>query len=53
MGAEAVRAILDDSPSVLIGEERGAIVRVPLKSVADQGRLLDPSLIELVDKLSV
>lgn len=53
MGAEAIRAILDRSESVLIGEERGAMVRVPLEAVADQHRELDPSLIELVNRLSV
>jgi 6-phosphofructokinase 1 len=52
MGAGAIKAILDGAGPSLIGEERGAIVRVPLSEVATQRRPLDPSLIELVHQLS-
>lgn len=52
MGADAVKAILDGAGPSLIGEERGAIVRVPLGEVTSQRRQLDPSLIELVHQLS-
>jgi 6-phosphofructokinase 1 len=52
MGAEAVKAILEGVGPSLIGEERGAMVRVPLGEVASQRRQLDPSLIELVHQLS-
>jgi 6-phosphofructokinase 1 len=52
MGAGAVKAILDGAGPSLIGEERGAIVRVPLNEVANRRRPLDPSLIELVHQLS-
>jgi 6-phosphofructokinase 1 len=52
MGAGAVKAVLDGAGSSLIGEERGAIVRVPLVEVSSQRRPLDPSLIELVHQLS-
>jgi hypothetical protein len=52
MGAGAVSAILDGAGPSLIGEERGAIVRVPLSEVANKRRPLDPSLIELVHQLS-
>ena len=52
MGAGAVKAILDGAGPSLIGEERGAIVRVPLGEVANKRRPLDPSLIELVHQLS-
>src|SRR5271163_3238802 len=52
MGAGAVKAILDVAGPSLIGEERGAIVRVPLAEVANQRRPLDPALIELVHELS-
>jgi 6-phosphofructokinase 1 len=52
MGAAAVSAILDGAGSSLIGEDRGAIVRVPLSEVVDQRRPLDPALIELVHQLS-
>jgi hypothetical protein len=52
MGAGAVKAILDGAGPSLIGEERGAIVRVPLADVANRRRPLDPALIELVHELS-
>ena len=52
MGVGAVKAILDGSPPALIGEERGAIVRVPLGEAADRRRTLDPALIDLVHQLS-
>lgn len=52
MGAAAVQAILDGAGPSLIGEERGAIVRVPLGKVATQRRQLDQSLIDLVHQLS-
>jgi 6-phosphofructokinase 1 len=52
MGAGAVQAILDGAGPSLIGEERGAIVRVPLGEVASQRRQLDQSLIDLVHQLS-
>ena len=52
MGAGAVKAILDGAGPSLIGEERGAIVRVPLGEVATQRRQLDQSLIDLVHQLS-
>lgn len=52
MGAGAVQAILDGAGPSLIGEERGAIVRVPLGEVATQRRQLDQSLIDLVHQLS-
>jgi 6-phosphofructokinase 1 len=52
MGAGAVRAILDGAGPSLIGEERGAIVFVPLGEVASQRRQLDQSLIDLVHQLS-
>jgi len=52
MGAGAVRAVLDGAGPSLIGEERGAIVCVPLGEVANKRRPLDPSLIELVHQLS-
>ena len=52
MGAGAIKAILDGAGPSLIGEDRGAIVRVPLSEVATQRRPLDPSLIELVHQLS-
>ena len=52
LGAGAVSAVLDGAGSSLIGEERGAIVRVPLGEVASRRRPLDPSLIELVHQLS-
>jgi 6-phosphofructokinase 1 len=52
LGAGAVAAILDESVPALIGEERGAIVRVPLSDLGDQRRTLDPALIELVHQLS-
>ncbi len=52
MGAGAVSAILDGAGPSLIGEERGAIVRVPLNDIANKRRPLDPSLIELVHQLS-
>jgi 6-phosphofructokinase 1 len=52
MGAGAIKAILDGAGPSLIGEERGAIVRVPLGEVANKRRPLDPSLIELVHQLS-
>ena len=52
MGADAVKAILEGTGPSLIGEERGAIVRIPLGEVASQRRQLDPSLIELVHQLS-
>ena len=52
MGAGAVRAVLDGAGPSLIGEERGAIVCVPLGEVANKRRPLDHSLIELVHQLS-
>jgi len=52
LGAGAVAAILDESVPALIGEERGAIVRIPLSDLGDQRRTLDPALIELVHQLS-
>jgi hypothetical protein len=52
MGMGAVRAILDGSPSVLVGEDKGNIVRVVLSEAASQHRTLDPSLIDLVHQLS-
>jgi 6-phosphofructokinase 1 len=52
MGAGTVQAILDGAGPSLIGEERGAIVRVPLGEVASQRRQLDQSLIDLVHQLS-
>jgi 6-phosphofructokinase 1 len=52
MGAEAVKAILEGAGPSLIGEERGAMVRVPLGEVTSQRRQLDPALIELVHQLS-
>ena len=52
MGAGAVKAILDGAGPSLIGEENGAIVRVPLGEVTSRRRPLDPSLIELVHQLS-
>jgi 6-phosphofructokinase 1 len=52
LGAGAVAAILDNSAPSLIGEERGAIVRVPLSTLTDQRRTLDPALIELVHQLA-
>ncbi len=52
MGAGAVRAILEGAAPSLIGEERGAIVCVPLSDVVNRRRPLDPSLIELVHQLS-
>jgi 6-phosphofructokinase 1 len=52
MGAAAVKAIVDGAGPTLIGEERGAIVRVPLGEAASRRRPLDPSLIELVHQLS-
>jgi 6-phosphofructokinase 1 len=52
MGAGAVKAILDGAGPSLIGEERGAIVFVPLGEVASQRRQLDQSLIDLVHQLS-
>jgi len=52
LGAGAVAAFLDDSAPSLIGEERGAIVRIPLAGLGDQRRTLDPALIELVHQLS-
>jgi 6-phosphofructokinase 1 len=52
MGAGAIKAILDGTVPSLIGEERGAIVCVPLSDVVNRRRPLDPSLIELVHQLS-
>jgi 6-phosphofructokinase 1 len=52
LGAGAVAAILEDCVPALIGEERGAIVRVPLGDLGNQRRTLDPALIELVHQLS-
>ncbi len=52
MGAGAIRAILDGVAPSLIGEERGAIVCVPLSDAVNRRRPLDPSLIELVHQLS-
>jgi 6-phosphofructokinase 1 len=52
MGAEAVQAILDHEPSSLIGEERGAMIRVPLQEAIERRRPLDPALVALVHRLS-
>ena len=53
MGAEAVRALAEGAPAALIGEEHGAIVRVPLEHAHDQVRKPDAALIDLVYKLSI
>jgi len=51
--AAAVRALVEERPSSLIGEERGRIVEVPFDSVESATRPLDPALIDLVHSLAV
>jgi 6-phosphofructokinase 1 len=53
MGAAAVRALIDQRPSSLIGEDGGRIVEVPFDAVSDTPRPLDPALIDLVHSLAV
>jgi len=53
MGAAAVKALIDQRPSSLIGEEGGRITEVPFDAVATGPRPLDPALIDLVHSLSV
>lgn len=53
MGAAAVEALARRRPPTLIGEERGEVVCLPLEEAAQRRRRLDPSLVELVYRLSV
>jgi 6-phosphofructokinase 1 len=53
MGAAAVKALIEERPSSLIGEEGGRIVEVPFDEVASEPRPFDPALIDLVHSLAV
>ena len=53
MGAGAVKAIIDERPSSLVGELRGEIAFVPLPEVPEKSRTLDTELIDLVAMLSL
>jgi 6-phosphofructokinase 1 len=53
MGAAAVRALIDERPSSLIGESGGRIVEVAFDEVATEPHPFDPALIDLVHLLAV
>jgi 6-phosphofructokinase 1 len=52
MGAAATQAAIEGAPPSLIGEERGEIIRVPLREALERRRQLNPELVDLVHKLS-
>jgi 6-phosphofructokinase 1 len=52
MGAAATQAAIEGAPTSLIGEERGEIIRVPLREALERRRQLNPELVDLVLKLS-
>ena len=52
MGAAATQAAIEGAPPSLIGEERGNIIRVPLREATERRRQLNPALVDLVHKLS-
>ena len=53
MGAAAVKGLIDDRPSSLVGDEGGKIVYVPFEGIPEGARQLEQSLIDLVYGLSI
>jgi 6-phosphofructokinase 1 len=52
-GIAAVRALVEERPSSLVGEDRGAVICVTLEEAMTKERRVDPASTELVSLLSI